>query len=127
MFFLFILKTWLCAKKHVKQYVHLISKINWNSYSEYSHLILQAVQRYSLKMLFHRKHLWWSPIIVKLQIEVLQLFYNKTPPQVFSFEFIIEHPWTAASSLPLIKLLFSTIKLKFSVIFSHLFCTISHF
>ena len=51
--------------------------------------------------------------VVNLPSRVLQLFYSRTPPQVFTCEFIPEHPRAAISVLSLIKLLVS-IKSKFS-------------
>ena len=39
---------------------------------------------------------------------VLQLYYNRTPPLVFSVDFISQQPWISASVFSLIKQLFST-------------------
>ena len=52
-------------------------------------------------MLLYRKQLWQNPVGVKLQVSVLQFYYNSTPPWVFSSKFILELPWTTASVLPL--------------------------
>ena len=54
---------------------------------------------------FIGKQRWWRPILVKLQTFSLQLYENRSPPQIFFCEFSenfqsscsTEHPWTAAS------------------------------
>ena len=74
----------------------------------------RTVQGCYLKMLFQRKTLVTETYcVVNLPARVLQLFYSRTPPQVFTCEFIPEHPRAATSVLSLIKLLVS-IKSKFS-------------
>ena len=74
----------------------------------------RTVQGCYLKMLFQRKTLVTETYcVVNLPARVLQLFYSRTPPQVFTCEFIPEHPRAAISVLSLIKLLVS-IKSKFS-------------
>ena len=59
------------------------------------------------KCCFTGKRLWQNPIGVKLQTSVMQVYYNRTPPWVFSCEFIPGHPIIADSVLSLIKLLCS--------------------
>ena len=103
----------MCTKKHVKQNVHL-SEINWNNFqssyfSEYSRWVFSAVQG---------QNLWQNCNVVKLRVEVLQLYYNGTPPWVIFCKFKPEYPRAAASIHSLIKLLFST-KSMFFEIFSH--------
>ena len=54
-------------------------------------------------MVFYRKSLMPKFYEVKLQASVLQVYHNRTPPWIFSTEFIPGHLLTADSILLLMK------------------------